>query len=247
VAKTPSRPEHPAEKVLNVWSSALDRKDEAALRTLYAPYVRFYGVRKPAGEVLGAKHNAFLREPDFRQRVNHVQIEKAKKGFVVRFEKQSGAGFASTVDARLTLEPSDGDTLLITEETDAVTDKRFGKKSQPTDCYSAVSSGVAALPIIETDSHRVMRDSPEVGAGGVLFSEEPGKLEAAQGYFHPDRFEPRWWIDVVDGQITVRDALSDQPLALPASLQASVRQACMPEEADAGAKSKAKSKVKAKR
>lgn len=236
--KAPTRPENPAEKALSTWNSALDRRDEAKLAKLYAPHVRFYGVRKSLAEVLGAKHQAFERQPNFRQRVGDVRIERTKKGFVVRFVKQSGADFSSVADARLRLEAATGGQLLITEETDATTDKRFGKKNPPSDCYSTVSSGVAALSEIETDNHHVTRENPDVAAGGVLFSEEPGKLEAAQGYFHPERFEPRWWIDVVNGELTVRDALTDQQLAIPGSLRKSTREACAPPEEDGGAKNK---------
>src|SRR5688572_17991338 len=87
----PPRPQHPAERVLVTWNSALDRRDLEGLAKLYAPYVRFYGRRKSVAEVVGAKRMALGKEPDFRQRVGKVQIEKTDKGFNVHFEKQSGA------------------------------------------------------------------------------------------------------------------------------------------------------------
>ncbi len=237
VPPPPARPQHPAEKVLTTWNSALDRHDEGALAKLYAPYVRFYGVRKTIAEVLGAKQQAFKKEPDFHQRVSDVHIEKTAKGFVIRFEKQSGANFASSVPARLSVE-GQGDELLITEESDSATDKRFGKPTPPSSCFAAVSSVVTALPAIEADIRRVSRANPQVTPGSILYSEDATNLEAAQGYFHPQRFEPRWFITVANGQLTISDALSTEPLALAESLQASVRAACSVPEADAGTKSK---------
>jgi hypothetical protein len=231
------RPQHPAERVLSAWSTALNQHDDSKLAPLYAPHVRFYGVRKTAAEVLGAKRQAFSKEPDYRQRLGDVRIEKTAKGFSVRFKKESGADFALSVAARLELEGTP-DNLLITEESDSVTDERFKKKAPPATCYGAVVSVIPSLPAIEADMRRVARTNPGVSPGGILYSEEAGNVQAAQGYFHPDRFEPRWWIDVVNGELTIRDALSDEALALPDSARASVRQACSAPEADAGTKRK---------
>jgi hypothetical protein len=230
-AAAPTRPQHPAEKALITWNSALDRHDLEALGTLYAPYVRFYGVRKSTAEVVGAKRNAFTQEPDFHQRVDKVLIEKTSSGFTVRFQKHSGPNLAAETAARLVLETS-GDKLLIVEESDAATDKRFKKAPTPT-CYAAVSGIVAALPIIDADIRRVSRTDPQVRPGGVLYEESPQKLAAAQGYFHRDRFEPRWWIDVVNGSLDVRDAFSDEGIAISGDQRERAREACSP-AVDAG-------------
>ncbi len=230
----PARLQHPAEQVLTRWNSALDRHDEDALAKLYASHVRFYGIRKTAAEVLGAKHQAFQKEPDFHQRVSDVAIEKSANGFVVNFKKRYGADLTQSVDARIALESTDNE-LRIVEETDAVTDKRFKKKAPPTSCFDAVTSAVSSLPPIEADQRRVAKTNPQLTTGGILYDEQPGTLSAAQGYFHPERFEPRWWIDVANGELSVRDALSGEALAVAESLRASVRQACAVPEVDAGA------------
>ena len=232
VPAAPTRPQHPAEKLLVTWNSALDRRDLEALGKLYAPHVRFYGVRKSVAEVVGAKRNAFTQEPDFHQRVDKVQIEKTATGFSVRFQKHSGPNLANEAAARLVLE-SVGDDLVIVEESDAATDKRFKKATTPP-CYAAVSQIVASLPAIDADVRRVARTDPQLKAGGILYEESAQKLSAAQGYFHRDRFEPRWWIDVANGVLDVRNALTDEGLALSAEQRESARQACS-RAADAGA------------
>jgi hypothetical protein len=236
LAPAPARLQHPAESLLSTWSSALDRHDEALLATLYAPHVRFYGVRKTSAEVLGAKQQAFKKEPDFRQRISDVQIEKTAKGFAVRFEKRSGADLTASAQGRLVLEAFDSPKLLITEESDSVTDKRFAKKPPPSSCYAAVSAVVTSLPAIEADIRRVARTNPNVTPGGILYNEDARNVAAAQGYFHPERFEPRWWVDVQGGALTVRDALSGEALAVSDSLRTNVNLACSEAEADAGAK-----------
>ncbi|HVJ18778.1 MAG TPA: hypothetical protein VM686_25325 [Polyangiaceae bacterium] len=235
VVTAPARPQHPAEKVLITWSSALDRHDLETLGKLYAPHVRFYGVRKPAAEVVGAKRNAFTQDPDYHQRVDEVLIEKAPTGFTVRFQKLSGPNLANEVAARLVLE-SVGDQLVIVEESDAATDKRF-KKTPPPACYAAVSQIVTSLSAVDADIRRVARTDPQLKPGGILYEESPQKLEAAQGYFHRDRFEPRWWIEVVSGVLNVRNALTDEGLAISGDQRESARQACSP-ATDAGADAK---------
>ncbi len=214
------------------WNSALDRHDTQALAGMYAPRVRFYGARKTVAEIVGAKNMAFAKDPDFHQRIGKVQIEKTPKGYGVRFEKYSGPTLASVVAARLVLE-AEGDRLLIVEETDALTDKRF-EKPPTNSCYATVSETVSSLPLVEEDMRRVARQSPQVKAGGILYNQEAGSLTAAQGYFHAERFEPRWWIDVVKGELVISDALSGEMLAISEGQRAGVRQACGEPEADAG-------------
>ncbi len=214
------------------WNSALDRHDTQALASLYAPRVLFYGKRKTVAEIVGAKSMEFSKDPDYHQRVGKVQIEKTPKGYRVRFEKYSGQNLASIVAARLVLE-AEGDRLLIVEETDAATDKRFGKPAV-TGCYPTVAETVASMPAVEEDMRKVTRSAPHSKPSGILYNEEAGSLTAAQGFFHADRFEPRWWIDVVKGELVISNALNGEMIAISEGQRAGVREACMPAEADAG-------------
>jgi hypothetical protein len=231
----PPRPQHPAEQVLTAWNSALDRRDADKLASLYAPRVRFYGASKSSEDIIKIKKAAFGRMPDYRQRVENVRITKQPKGFEVRFDKYTSPKLDEKIAARLVLEPAEGDRLLIAEETDSVTDRRF-KRAEPAICADAALSAVAGHPVVQKDIKRVERESRDAHPAGVVYADEAGKFEAAWGYMHPERFEPRWWVDVVSGQINARDALSDEGLAFANEERERVSTACSPPEADAGAK-----------
>lgn len=214
------------------WSSALDRHDLELLGKLYAPRVRFYGARKTVAEVVGARRIAFKKEPDYRQRLGKVQIDETPSGYVVLFEKQSGPSFANAVEARLVLQ-ANGDELTIVEETDSATDERL-KKRAPRSCFDAAFAVLSGQSALEADIRRMARSHPNANPSSILYSEEPGKLAAAHGYFHPDKFEPRWWIDVANGELNIRNALTGEELAISGDRRTSVREACS-SPADAGA------------
>jgi hypothetical protein len=212
--------------LLAAWNSALDQRDADKLVPLYAPRVRFYSSWKSAKEVIGAKRRALEQVPDYRQRIEDVRIDAAPNGgFVVHFKKRSGSQLSSVVDARLAFEAT-ADGLLISEESDAPTDQRQ-KRAPDGDCYGAVMRIVGAQPVIQADIRRVRVSDPEVNAGGILYDQSGPNLQAAQGYFHAERFEPRWWIDVVNGVLTIRDAATSELLALSEAQLAEVRRACL--------------------
>jgi hypothetical protein len=214
------------------WNSALDRRDPDRLATLYAPRVRFYGASKAVEDVIKLKRAAFHRTPDYHQRVEKVRIEAARNGFVVRFDKYSGPQLDAKAAARLVLESQDG-KLLIVEETDSVTDKRLARP-EPEKCSDVALSVATGHSVVQSDIKRIGRENPDVHPGGLIYVDEPLKVDAAWGYMHPNRFEPRWWIAVDGARITAKDALTDEQLAFSAQEQARIEKACSPP--DAGAK-----------
>jgi hypothetical protein len=207
------------------WSSALDRHVADELAPLYATRVSFYGHRLTGEQVVAAKRKALQLAPAFRQRVTNVSIQKAPNGYTVTFEKRSGAELRSIVGARLGLEAS-GTQLLIAEESDAVTDARFSPKTAAKTCTEAVFSALDHHPVITSDQERVAREYPEVNPGGLSYDERPDRLEASEGYFHPERYEARWWITAADGVLKVRDAYTDQLLSITEADRRAIRQLC---------------------
>lgn len=216
----------PAEALLMAWSSALSRHAVDELASFYAPQVVFYGRHKTAAEVVAAKRVALEKAPRFRQSVSDVKIDAGPNGFVLRFTKLSGDGPLKAVDARLVLESSQN-KLVIVEESDAPTDQRTAPPT-PTTCAEAVGLIVGSHPVIAADVARVAREYPEVNAGGMSYDQvdRPDHYSASQGYFHEDRYEPRWWIEAADGVLTIRDTYQEQPLVVTAKQQAIVRKLC---------------------
>ena len=208
------------------WSSALSRHAVDELPAFYAPQVVFYGRHKTAAEVVDAKRGALAKAPQFRQSVSNVHIDKGPNGFVLRFQKLSGQGALKAVDARLVLESS-SDKLAIVEESDAPTDQRTATPAA-TSCAEAVEPIVGNHPVILADMARVAREYPNVNAGGLSYDqvEVPDRFSASRGYFHEDRYEPRWWIEAADGVLKIRDTYTDQLLVVTPKQQASVRKLC---------------------
>jgi hypothetical protein len=219
-----ARPEHPADKVLAAWNSALDHRDASALEPLYAPRVHFYGQWKTAAQVVALKRAAFAKQPDFRQRVDEVRVKKSDRGFVALFQKHSGAGFAATVAARLTIERA-GERFLIAEESDSVTDEHL-KQTEPSSCSEAAFQIAGSEPAILADQRRVAREFPEAHPGGITYEEDARHLSAALGYFLPERFDTRWHIEVEGGVLRLTDAYNERAFPLTAEQRARVRRAC---------------------
>lgn len=220
----PPRPPHPAERVVLAWSDALSRRAADELPPFYSQRVLFYGQRKSASEVVAAKRQAFERVPKYQQRVSNLHFEKTAHGYVCRFDKQSGAQLESTVGARLVLEAS-GDRLTIAEESDVVTDRRL-QGGEPKTCSEAVFRVVGKQPAIASDIARVAKEYPGVNPGGLTYDEAPDYISASQGYFHEDHYEPRWWIEAAKGELSLRDAYTDERLPLEPKDAAIVRQLC---------------------
>ena len=220
----PVRPSHPAEQLLMAWSDALNRHSADELIPFYSAHVVFYGQRKSAAEVVAAKRRAFEQVPSYQQRVSNVHIEKSPHGFVLRFDKRSGAQLESNVTARLVLE-TNADRSTISEESDSPTDARFGQTVAST-CGDAVFRVVGKQPSIASDIARVAREDPGVNPGGMSYVELPNLVQASQGYFHEDHYEPRWWIDAANGVLKLRDAYSDELLPVAPGEAAVIARLC---------------------
>jgi hypothetical protein len=229
----PKAPDRPAERVLLAWNAALDARDADKLAPLYAPRVIFYGIPKAAKDVLRAKRTAFAKAPDFRQSLDNVRITSAPNGFEVRFDKRSGSGKGSVVPARLFLEAK-GDRLLIAEESDAITDERLNEP-EPANCGDAALGALNKHPDVVREFERVAREYPELTTGGVTYEETDHSVNAALGVFHPDHFEPYFWIEAVNGQLTVQSAVTTEPLRFSKAELTRVRKACSgTDQADSG-------------
>ncbi len=226
IAKPGERQATTPEKLLFAWNVALNRRAVAELQPFYGPSVLFYGRRITRAQVLDAKHSAFQKTPDFQQRIRSVRISRGPSGYVVRFEKQSGASLEQTVNARLVLEARDG-KLEIVEESDEVTDRRLANP-EPETCSDAVIRIADGQPIIQADRARVAREYPDVNPGGMSFDVEEHRDRAslAFGYFHPERFETRWTGDAADGKLTLRDNLTTQLLPLTRAQEQLIQRLC---------------------
>jgi len=214
------------------WNAGLDRRDPDKLAPLYAPKVLFYGAWKSAEDVIKLKKGAFTQTPDYRQRIENVHIAKGPKGYVIRFDKYSSPKLDEKVPARLVLE-SAGDQLLIVQETDAVTDRRL-RRPEPATCAEASFGAVTAHPTIVSDIKRVAREYPEARPSGLVHDDEAGKFDAAWGYMLPERFDPRYWLELESGQLRARNAYTGEELAFGAEVHERIRAACSPP--DAGSK-----------
>lgn len=220
------------------WTSALNRHAVDELASFYGSEVIFYGRRKTLVEVVTAKRQALEKAPQFRQTVSDVHVQKGPNGFVLRFKKLSGSDVLKTVAARLVLESNQG-KLAIVEESDAPTDERTASPAAAT-CAEAVDQIVGSHPEIVADVTRVAREYPEVRPGGFYDDEveRSDRVSLSQGYFHEDRYEPRWRIDAADGVLTIRDIYTTRPLVVTPKQQATVRKLCTgkgePEAAEPG-------------
>lgn len=213
------------ETVLMAWNGALDRHAVDQLRPLYAASVLFYGQRFSASQVLEAKRKAFEKDPSFRQRISDVQIQKDGEKILIAFEKRSGKALEGRVYGSLVLEPA-ADGLKIVEESDAATDAKFRPRAES--CPEAAMAITNAQPAVQADIARVAREYPEVNPGGFSYdqTEHTDRYSGSQGYFHPERYEPRWSIEAADGTLTIRDIYSQSALPLTAAQHALVKKLC---------------------
>lgn len=214
------------------WNEALNQGTAVGLARFYSAQVLFYGKRMTATGVVAAKRKALESAPDFKQQVSDIHINKAPGGFVLKFDKRCGPKLDSVVTGRLVLEAM-GSQLSIIEESDSVTDLRF-KESPPATCGEAVGRVLRSHPVIQKDRVRVAREMPYFTPGGVIYEETPHRLNASQGYFSEDRYDPRWWIDASGGTLTIRDALIGELLAVNNEQKAMIRALCTEVTPDAG-------------
>jgi hypothetical protein len=218
------KPAHPAEQLVMAWNAALDARDVTQLVPLYGPRILFYGLKRNPDQVLETKRRQLARSPDYRQHIDNVMITRRPTGYVVEFDKWSGPKAGSRVRARLVLETIAG-RLFITEESDAVTDERLRKPPRNT-CTDAALSAAAGVSAIMREQERLATEMPSVNPGAIVYHADGSNVEAGSGFFHPERFEARWWIDVVAGEIKIRDALTNDSLPVLEEDRERVRQAC---------------------
>ncbi|MEO8904534.1 MAG: hypothetical protein ABI488_19200 [Polyangiaceae bacterium] len=201
----------------------MNRRAVDELAPFYSAKLLFYGQRKSATKVLTAKRLAFEKSPSFQQRVADVHIEKVADGFVVRFEKRSGARLESIVAGRLTLEAT-GDHLAIVDESDSATDQRF-KSPTPSTCGDAVMQIVLSHPAILSDMARVAREYPSLSLGGMTYDEASDRVQSAVGYAHEDHFETRWEVEASGGKLRIQED-GDAPLSITPAQAAVVARLC---------------------
>jgi hypothetical protein len=218
--------------VLLAWNAALDQHDAERLTALYASQVLYYGADWSSEKVVAAKRSALSKAPDYHQHIADIRVSHDPLRTTLEFQKHSGVDASSGVAARLTLEEHQG-RLQIVEETDALTDKHLQTRlSSP--CYTVALDVFYHLPLIRSDMARVARENPECTPGGFLNSESSPHIDAQEGYFHPEHFETRWHLVVVQGKIEIHDWYSFESLAVPEAERERVRSVCAPASADGG-------------
>jgi hypothetical protein len=198
------------------WTRALNAADVSGLGRLYADKVRFYGTWLTRDQVLERKRQALAADRSFRQLVlGNPTVSPEGETMRVAFHKRSGPK-AALRDVFATLVLSQGPPLLIQEESDAVTEKRFAPKAQPppaVDCGGAVWDLVGSTP----EAQRLFRDidknlkefPPEAdlrpGGLGPMTPAENGDdtYSLAIGVHHPERFEAYAWFTIdLTGKVT---------------------------------------------
>lgn len=205
-----------AQDLLAEWTRALNTRDLGALERVYADHVRFYGRSLTRAQVLESKRKALAATPNFRQLVlGAPSLEQDGDVTRVMFHKRSGPEDALR-DVFATLVLRAGPRLLIAEETDATTEKRFAPVAatadEPTDCGSAVwalvDSTREAAKLSAQIEHN-LKSFPEAadlhpGGMGPMTPAETGDgtYQIAMGVHHPERFEAYAWFTVmVDGRV----------------------------------------------
>lgn len=207
------------------WNAALNHHSVDDLRPLYGPKVQFYGQAWTAEQVLEAKRKAFEKQPDFRQRISDVKVDQQGERISITFEKRSGAALKGTVFGSLVLEQQAGGPKIV-DESDAATDAKL--RPQANSCPEAAMGITGTQAVIQADIERVAREYPDVNPGGLSYdqTDRTDRYSGSLGYFHPDHYEPRWWVDAAEGKLTIRDAYSGQPLPLTAPQQALIKRLC---------------------
>jgi len=223
------------------WNAALNHHSVDELRPLYGSEVLFYGQRRTAESVLEAKRKAFAREPSFRQRINDVKVEEREGRVSITFEKRSGKALKA-VYGSLELEQQPGG-LKIVDESDAAADSKF--RPQADTCPDAAMTITTSQSIIQADIERVAREYPDVNPGGMSYDQtdqtaHTDRYSGSLGYFHPDHYEARWYIDAAAGKLTIRDAYTEALLPVTSAQKALIQRLCtgkFEDPTDAGSES----------
>lgn len=211
-------------EVLSNWTRALNDGDLSELERLYADRVLYYGSWLDRNQVLQRKRAALAATEGFRQSVlGSPHVEHEGDLVRVRFLKRSGPPNAQRdIFAALVLRKSSG--FRVHEETDAVTEKRYGSGTAfadaPRDCLSAawlmVDSTPAASRLYKKISENLsgFPKAAELRPGGMgpfMPSEtDEGTYDLSIGVHHPDRFEAYGWFSISrSGRISVSSMTLD--------------------------------------
>jgi hypothetical protein len=209
---TPANPR----ELLKEWTRALNAADMNALGRLYAERVRFYGTSLVREDVIERKRKALQGATFMQEITGEPRIEPKGDGFRVVFQKRSGPKGAPR-DVLATLVLGKGPPLSIVEETDAVTQKRYGLVSAapeaPKDCPTAVWLLVDSTPEAKRLNEKIEKNLKALpgatalhpGGMGPFMPEETGDgtYEVSIGVHHPDRFEAYGWFTVsAKGNVT---------------------------------------------
>jgi len=224
VSSAQRREREPAEKLLMAWNAAENHHSLDELRPLYAAQVLFYGQRWTARQVLDAKRKAFEKEPDFRQRIKDVKVEHHDERISITFEKRSGKGLKAVYGSLELAQQPDG--LKIVDESDEATDAKL--RPQADTCPDAAMTITSSESIVQADIARVAREFPDVNPGGLSYDQSgrTDRYSGSLGYFHPEHYEARWFIDAAAGKLTIRDAYSDALLPVTGPQRALIQRLC---------------------
>lgn len=226
VSEQMSQAPHPGTplEVLSGWTRALNDGDLSELERLYADRVLYYGSWLDRNQVLQRKREALAATNGFGQSVlGSPHVEHEGDLVRVRFLKRSGPPNAQQdIFAALVLRKSSG--FLVHEETDAVTEKRYGSGSAfadaPRDCLSAAWRMVDSTPAASRLYKKINENLKEFpkeaelrpgGMGPFMPSEtDEGTYELSIGVHHPERFEAYGWFSISRiGRITVSSMTLD--------------------------------------
>jgi hypothetical protein len=236
----PSQSPQTPKELLAEWTRALNGADLPALERLYDERVRFYGTWLSRSEVIERKRKALAATPGFQQSVLH-EPHFQQQGNLIRvgFRKRSGPAEAQN-DVLATLVLRKGPPLLIREETDAVTQKRFDPLTlEPaTDCASAVWH----LVLSTREAQRIFAEIRQnlkgypadyrPGGMGPMYPDETQSdaYDMAIGVNQPERFEAYAWFTIkLDGDVTTSAMsldLYDAPVSPSPESVASFKRLC---------------------
>jgi ketosteroid isomerase-like protein len=216
----------PEQQAVVEWNRAFNQGDLEALEKIYGNRVLFYGKRLTRQEVIEKKRKALGDDPHFRQTLSNLSIVQGTSGFSAKFQKTGGAKLDSTVRAKLVFsQTAQGPALVL--ETDATTEAAL-RIPKHLDCTGAAFTAVQTHPVILADRRRVAKEYPAASPFGLIYEETTTSLEGSEGYDLPDRFDPRWWVDVRHGTFTARDAYTSAFLKFTPEALARVEKACSP-------------------
>jgi hypothetical protein len=218
-------------EVVQRWNAALNARDLALLRELYAPHVEFYGTELSRDAVLERKESALRDAPDFQQSAMRLQVQQLTPVDAdVKFTKTwSMKGQRQAAEAMLELERS-GAGYWITGETDAPSEAR--RLRTWTACEDAVVEAVAT-----TEAARSLLEgpvAPEHGhrSNGLRLGAKPPEsvgYEVAVHETHSTHLATLAWFTVDPKTGTMRQTMPEQRVVAGAPKRvARVRLACAP-------------------